>query len=55
MKIDVTDYRYKWAKELARKIDDDVSENADELNDGSLRFESLLIRNILEYTYQTTN
>ena len=31
MKIDVKDYRYKWAKELARKIEDDVDENSENL------------------------
>jgi len=55
MKIDVKDYRYKWAKELARRIENDVEENADELNDGSVKFEKLIIKNILEYTYQTSN
>jgi len=55
MKVDVKDYRYKWAKELARRIEDDVEDNADELNDGSVYFEKLLIKNILEHTYQTSN
>ena len=55
MKIDVKDYRYKWAKELARRIENDVEENADVLNDGSVKFEKLIIKNILEYTYQTSN
>jgi len=55
MKINLKDYRYKWAKELARKIEDDVIENADVLNEDNLKFENLLIKNILEYTYQTSN
>jgi len=55
MNINVKDYRYKWAKALARKIDDAVTDKTDELNENEISFEKLLIENILEYTYQTSN
>ena len=55
--FDVTDYRYKWAKGLARNIEDRIENKLDMIDDPfeSCNFEHLIIREILEYTYQNTN
>lgn len=50
-----SDYRYQWAKGLARLLEDSIEKNAEKLNDGSLEFEHFLISHILDYTYAHSN